>query len=224
MANDSAQRALEHCPRGLHGAPRRETGLQICPQREAHERGVGQRLASVSGDVADDDGEPAVVEREQVVEVPARSRPVGGLVGRRGRHRAEPSGRYGKQRGLKQPHVLEQLPALTVQPPHAQRDQARAYAQREREREQHADEDAYGGGHDADDLGDGRHERLQPAGGRRSSARASSRTGAAGRGGDRGSGGELARRGGAGRGTLLRSAAPARVASAAREVGEREAA
>ncbi len=151
--------ALEHSSRRLHGDTRREAGLEVCPQREAHERRMGQRLTTVSGDVADDDRQPAVIECEQIIEVPARPGTVRRPVGRGGADRTEPSGQHRKQRGLKQADVLEQLPTLALQSPGAQRGQARAERQRQREREQTADESPHQSGYHADDSGDRRHDR-----------------------------------------------------------------
>ncbi len=73
-----AELALEHRSGRLHGTPRRESRLEVGAQREAHERGVRERLAAVPGDVADDHRELAVLEREHVVEVPARAGPAAG--------------------------------------------------------------------------------------------------------------------------------------------------
>ena len=78
---------LEHSSRRLHGGPRRETGLKVCPQREAHERRMRQRLPSVSGYIADDDRQLTILECEHIVEIAARSRTVRRAVGRRGAHR-----------------------------------------------------------------------------------------------------------------------------------------
>ena len=124
--------ALEHRSGRLHRTTRGQAGLQVCPQREPHERRVRQRLASVAGDVAEDHRQATVLEREHVVEVAARARAVRRTVGGGGSHRTEPIGRHREQRGLQQTHVLEQLPALLLQPPGAQRRQTRADAQRKR--------------------------------------------------------------------------------------------
>ena len=132
--------ALEHGSGRLQGAARRQAGLEVGAQREAHERRVGQRLAPVPGDVADDHRQPAVLEREHVVEVAARPRAVCRPVGRGGADRTEPAGGNGQQRSLQQTDVLEQLRTLALQPPRAQRDQRERSPEREREREQHADE------------------------------------------------------------------------------------
>ena len=86
--------ALEHGSSRLHGDPRREAGLEVCAQREAHERRMWQRLTPVSGDVADDYRELTVLEREHVVEIPARPRTVRGPVGRGGADRTEPGGQH----------------------------------------------------------------------------------------------------------------------------------
>jgi hypothetical protein len=72
-------------------------------------------LAPVAGDVADNDTQPAILEREHVIEIATRARAVGGVVGDRCCHRTEPGGRDGKQCGLQQPHVLEQLNTLAIE-------------------------------------------------------------------------------------------------------------
>ena len=87
----------------LQRAPRRKAGLEVRAQREAHERGVRQRLAAVSGDVADDDRELAVLEREHVVEVAACAGPGCGPVGGGGAHRTEPAGRTGSSAACSRP-------------------------------------------------------------------------------------------------------------------------
>ena len=88
----SPELALEHRRRRSAARPRRQTGLEVGAQREAHERRVRQRLAAVSGDVADDHRELAVLEREHVVEVATRPGAGCGPVGRRGADRAETAG------------------------------------------------------------------------------------------------------------------------------------
>ena len=87
-----------------------------------------QRLAAVTGNVAHDHRHLAVLEREHVVEVSAGPRAVGGPVGDGGAHWAEPGGRNGQQRGLKQTHILEQLRPLALEPTRAHTDQTRAHA------------------------------------------------------------------------------------------------
>ena len=58
------------CTRVARGQAR----LEVRAQREAHERRVRQRLATVTGDVADDHRQLPVLEREHVVEVTAGAR------------------------------------------------------------------------------------------------------------------------------------------------------
>ena len=117
----AAELALEHGPGRLHRAPRRQAGLEVCAQRKAHQRRVGQRLASVSGDVTDDHRQLAVLEGKHVVEVAAGARTGRRSISRRGAHWPEPRRQDRKQRSLKQADVLEQLTTLMLQSPGAQR-------------------------------------------------------------------------------------------------------
>ena len=56
---------------------------------------MGQRLTSVSGDVADDDRQLTILEREHIVEIAACPGTVRRPVGRGGAHRTEPGGWQG---------------------------------------------------------------------------------------------------------------------------------
>ena len=67
-------------------------------------------------DVTDDDRQLTVVEREHVVEIPARPGPGRGLVGGGRAHRAKSCRRDNwQQRCLQQTDVVEQFPALTLE-------------------------------------------------------------------------------------------------------------
>src|SRR6185437_16773245 len=60
--------AIEHASGRPQRLARGEAGLEIGPYGEAQQRRVRQRLAPVPGDVADDHGDLAILEREHVVE------------------------------------------------------------------------------------------------------------------------------------------------------------
>ena len=154
-----AELALQHVPGGLHRPARRQARLEIGAQREAHERRVWQRLATVPGDVAEEDRDATVLEREHVIEVSARTGACRRTVGRRGGHRADSSRQHRQQRGLQQTHVLEQLLALALQSPRARRRQTRAQPHRRRERQQQADEHPHGHRHHRHDLRDRSRQR-----------------------------------------------------------------
>ena len=150
---------LEHGSGGLHCSARGEAGLQIGPQGEAHERCVRERLTAMTGDVADDHSQLAVLEREDVVEVSAGGGSGGGAVVSGRADGTEARGRSGQQSCLQQADVLEQLTTLKLKATSASCDQPRANTEREGEREQRANQQAHRRGHDADDLGDRSRQR-----------------------------------------------------------------
>jgi hypothetical protein len=80
---------------------------------------MGQRLAAVSRDIADDDRKLAILERKQVVEIPSCSGAVRWSISRGGSYRTESDGRKRKQCSLKQADILQQLATLTLQSPRA---------------------------------------------------------------------------------------------------------
>jgi hypothetical protein len=102
--------------------------------REAHERGLGQGLATVAGDVAEQQANAAVGQRERIVEVAAGGRAVGRAVGHRGLQRPEAQRHSGQQRGLEQADVLHEPPALAAQAARAGGGDERVGAQQHDER------------------------------------------------------------------------------------------
>ncbi len=74
----------ENCAGKFERSSRLEAGFHIRPQRVSHSDGMGQRGATVPRDIAEDDRDASSIKRESVVEVTARGRTIGGLVGGRG--------------------------------------------------------------------------------------------------------------------------------------------
>jgi hypothetical protein len=105
----------------------------------------------MSSDVAEDDRELAVGEREDVVEVAAGPRSLRGPVRGRGPDRAKSRRRLGQQRRLQQTDVVEQLVALDFQTPGATRGEPGARGGYEHKEQQDAHHQADRHGHD-DDL------------------------------------------------------------------------
>ena len=102
----AADGALGH----LERQPRLEAGAEVGAQRVAHEGRVGESLAAVAGDVAEDERGATAGEGQGVVEVTAGAGTVRGAVGNRGAHRADGLGHRRQQRGLQEADLLEQLP------------------------------------------------------------------------------------------------------------------
>jgi len=69
----------------------------------------------VAGDVAEEDADALVAEREHVVEATAGRGPVGGAVGGRHREAGEVVGHGGEQGEREQPDVVQQLGALLLE-------------------------------------------------------------------------------------------------------------
>jgi hypothetical protein len=117
----------------------------------------------MAGDVPHDHRQLTVLEREHVVEVAARPRARGRLVGHRSADRPEPGGRHGQQRGLQETDVLEEIQPLALETMGSQRRHSRAHGQRHRQHEQRRDQQPHGRGHHADDPRDRGCERRRIA-------------------------------------------------------------
>ncbi len=114
------QVVVERLAREADGEARLEAGLEVGAQRVAQQRGTGEGVAAVAGNVAEHEADVAVLELEDVVEVAAGARAVGRAVGHGRRERADPLGHLGQQRGLEQADLLGELAALAAEPPRPQ--------------------------------------------------------------------------------------------------------
>ncbi len=70
---------------------------------------MGKGLTAMARDIAHDQRQSPVTQREDVIEVASRRRPRGGTVGGRRADRADPRRQLRQQRRLQQPHILEQI-------------------------------------------------------------------------------------------------------------------
>ena len=131
------QAAVERAPGDRERLARGQPRLEVRAHREAHERRLGERLAAVAGDVAEQQPDAPVGQRERVVEVTAGGGAVGGAVGDRRQQRAEARGHGGQQRRLQQADVLHQALALALEAARAGGRDDRVDAEREDEQAEH---------------------------------------------------------------------------------------
>src|SRR3954447_293463 len=107
---------VDDTARHLQRLARSEAGFEVGTDHVTGERGSGQRLTPVTGDVAYEEPDAAVVQREDVIEVTAGGKALGRSIGDRHPQRAYPVGHDWQERGLERTHVCEQRRALRAQP------------------------------------------------------------------------------------------------------------